>query len=160
MSDISVLGDYRTRPEALVDPPRRDVVMEESVARLRGLRKFSAETSLNKHKHPPLSGQRHGTIVDGKFIEDNSSHAKTFFRRRTKIKEEDRQAAEISISHDGEYAIAVCMALNEEASEARGEPAIIDDGTGPPLHEPEWADEGFLDPVEGQEKGDHQHDED
>lgn len=68
------------------------------------------------------------------------------FIRQARIKEEDRQVAELSISHDGEYAVAVCMALDEprEETEGKSEP-IIDDGTGEPIHEPVWGDKGFLD---------------
>jgi len=62
-------------------------------------------------------------------------------RRRLLIKEEDKQLADLSISHDGEYAIAVCMAL-DEASDEHPDP-VIDHGIGKPIHEPEWGDLGF-----------------
>ncbi len=64
--------------------------------------------------------------------------------RRRLVQEEDRQIAELSISHDGPYVIAVCMALDEEATDYRSVAPIVDDGSGEPVHEPSWGDKGWL----------------
>ena len=62
------------------------------------------------------------------------------------MKEDERQSAEVSISHDGDHAIAVCMALDEAPEEMEeGTEILDDDGSGEPIHEPVWADVGFLD---------------
>ena len=68
-----------------------------------------------------------------------------FFKRRAKIADEDRQYAELSITHDGEYATAVCLACVEDVENRKQKPPFIDYGSGDPLHEPEWGDEGFFD---------------
>lgn len=62
------------------------------------------------------------------------------------MKEEERQTAELNISHDGDYAVAVCLALDEASKEKEGDgEPIVDDGSGEPIHEPIWGDRGFLD---------------
>lgn len=62
------------------------------------------------------------------------------------MREDERQIAEISISHDGDYAIAVCMALDEAPKDMEEDTEFIDDdGSGEPIHEPVWGDVGFLD---------------
>ena len=66
------------------------------------------------------------------------------YYRRSRVKESDRQIAEINISHDGDYAIAVCMAFDPPDSSVQ-EKTIVDSGEGLPLHEPQWGDEGWLD---------------
>ena len=79
-----------------------------------------------------------------------SSHAQgsRFFVRKARIKDDEQQIAEISISHDDDYAVAVCMALDEKVNSRHcseeSSPCTIDDGSGEPLHEPEWGDSGYL----------------
>ena len=63
------------------------------------------------------------------------------FLRQLLVKEEDKRLADVSISHDGEYATAVCLALDEEIEEVL-EP-VVDFGDSDPLHEPRWGDRGF-----------------
>ena len=73
---------------------------------------------------------------------------KEIYRRRRLIRDEERQEADLSISHDGEYAFAVCLALNEEVdSIGHEDKPVLDDGSGPPIHEPEYGDTGFEDEV-------------
>ena len=88
-----------------------------------------------------------GQIVNGQFnIQTTSPHGTggRFFIRKARVKEEDQQIAEISISHDNEYAVAVCMALAEDSHSGDRPRWILDDGLGEPLHEPEWGDSGYL----------------
>ena len=69
---------------------------------------------------------------------------KEIFRRRRLILDEERQEADLSISHDGDYAIAVCLALDEEVDSIGHEnKPVLDDGKGEPIHEPEYGDAGF-----------------
>jgi len=147
MSDISITATQGEKAAILIDPPRHDIVIEEGVARFRGLRGLSGDTA----QTPEISPSQHyyGELLGGKFIESKERTARKFFKRRARIADEDRQLADLSISHDGEYAIAVCIALDEEVDKAQGRPVIIDDGSGDPLHEPEWADEGWFTPTDG-----------
>lgn len=129
--------------------------MDKRVATLRGLRGYSKDTEHidNTLLHPKAC---YGGILNGTFVETKDPNAERFFIRRAKIADEDRQLADVSISHDGKYAMAVCIALDEAFHPDQEKPAIIDDGTGEPLHEPEWADEGWFSPRENEvEDADH-----
>lgn len=121
--------------------------MEEGVARLRGLRGFNRDET----QTPPMvvSQYSYGKLLGDNFVESKDHGAQKFFKRRARIANEDRQLAQLSISHDGGYATAVCIALDEEVDIAHRKPMIIDDGSGDPLHEPEWADEGWFSPPDG-----------
>lgn len=51
---------------------------------------------------------------------------------------------DISISHEDDYAVAVCLALSELTEDPVAETeAIIDHGSGEAIHEPELGDRGF-----------------
>ena len=135
-----------TKPRMLIDPPRRIVKMDIETAIARGLR----ETVLNQKDRKVLTvgtlSKADGTASEGDTMRTRppSSRQSTLrhsIDRRHLVKEEDKQLADLSISHDGDYAIAVCMALDEGIDE-HTEPCI-DDGTGEAIHEPEWGDEGF-----------------
>lgn len=157
MTDISIIKSQNKKPLLLVDPPRRYVLMNEEVTKSRGLQGLSTEFGSAikmQSRHgtgimPTLSAQYYGDIVDGEFLESKDRNATTFFRRRAKVAMEDRQVAELSISHDGEYAMAVCIASDDSTLDPEEKPFIIDDGSGDPIHEPEWADEGWFDPTTG-----------
>lgn len=104
------------------------------MAALRGLRGFSKKSKeLFK-----------GPLDDDAMQEAKQTTAGTFTRRR-KVKMTERQVAEINISHDGDYAVAVCMALDSPGFNPEGR-LIVDHGIGEAIHEPEWGDEGWLDP--------------
>ena len=122
---FSIEDAQSLQTKALIDPPSDSILMSERVAWMRGLRGFGPRSKM-------LSG---GAVVqrDGQY----------YYRRRSKIKESERQMAGVSISHDGVYAVAMCMASTEQVSEARGG-TIIDDGEGPRMHEPSWGDEGWF----------------
>ena len=62
--------------------------------------------------------------------------------RKLLVTEKERQTVDISISHDGDYAIAICLAV-DDVQEQDLEP-ITDKGIGDAIHEPEWRDRGFL----------------
>ena len=128
-----------TKPQILVDPPPRYVYISRDLARARGLRGHN-----NGSAAVAKSESEDEESALGQFMLEKGNHGEKFFRRRAKIAPEDRQYADLSISHDGEYATAVCMALDEGAAVSESQAEIIDDGTGPPLHEPEWGDNGFL----------------
>ena len=132
------------KPSLLVDPPRDVVLVHEDIARHRGLCGFNDFTEFLERKlaHDTCY---YGRIVNGIFVEGRTGDEEKFFKRRAKIADEDRQCAELSITHDGEYAMAVCMACVEGGDSKQQKPPIVDDGSGDPLHEPEWGDEGFFD---------------
>lgn len=137
MNEVSVLR-WGPKVKILIDPPCATITMDALVASLRGLR--NARPSRTARIESNASERPIGDLSDGKSVDSGS-----IYRRRALIKEEDRQVAEGSISHDGHFAIATCIALNEHGElidEKRK--AIIDDGSGDPVHEPIWADEGFL----------------
>ena len=129
-----------TKPVALIDPVCDTIIMSEDVATLRQLKRFG-----HRYQKSVVSGTVDGIKttrrLDEYVTEDVGGARQT--TRRSRVKPTDRQVAELSISHDGPYAVAVCMALDTEIS--RTPDRIVDDGTGEPKHEPEWGDEGWLD---------------
>ncbi|MCJ1284491.1 hypothetical protein MMC26_003823 [Xylographa opegraphella] len=138
-------GEYRgtIKPIVLISPPTRLVIMNTLTAEKRGLKDVASErnqaASSRALTEVPL---RIRTLAQnlGFRIEE------PLFLRQVMIKEEDKRLADVSISHDGEYATAVCLALDEEIEEVL-EP-LADFGDGDPLHEPQWGDRGFGEAVE------------
>lgn len=132
--DISILSHgaidsdrRRIDYNALVDPPTRTIQMDRRTAQFRGLAALAAPAGIRTR------------ASDGQLR-----------MRRALVKEENRQVARLSISHDGGYAVAVCMAFNDERDEGPAvEEPIVDDGEGDALHQPIWGDEGFIAPVAG-----------
>ncbi|KAL8775272.1 MAG: hypothetical protein Q9209_000279 [Squamulea sp. 1 TL-2023] len=140
LKDISILRcDPNGRVHALIAPERTiEVVMDPEVATKRGL--FEAQA--------PNAGV-YGQVANGRFAQNTKTVFRhdldsRFFVRKAKIQYEDQQVAEVSISHDNDYAVAVCMAYNEKTDSRDPVKCIIDDGSGEPLHEPEWGDSGYL----------------
>ena len=111
---------------AFIDPPTDTILMDERVAKLRGLKGFSDDCKLHN------KGTTH--------IEQGN----VYYMRRAKVCESAIERLEISISHDGDYATAVCIALHKPSS-LDSKKRSIDAGDGPPLHEPDWGDEGWFD---------------
>lgn len=146
MNEISVIQPERdpnsSKPLVLIDPPSKAIMMDARVASLRGLRETKYEimdrSCLLKIKNPVRNSadQQLPNLMD---------YSGVIYKRRALVKEGDRQMAEGNISHDSEYAVAVCMAFDEKfkSSNENIDP-IFDDGSGKPLHEPAWGDEGFL----------------
>ncbi|KAL9613615.1 MAG: hypothetical protein Q9167_001843 [Letrouitia subvulpina] len=131
-SDISIVVRDGNRPWALIRPATRNVLMDKEVAKARGLGEFLIlpnQEPVTDREIQPGEGRQN----DSKYIE-----------RRLYAKEEDYQVAELSISHDADYAVAVCMALDQPREDVGPAEPIIDNGLGEPIHEPSWGDRGFI----------------
>ncbi|KAL8754244.1 MAG: hypothetical protein Q9199_004488 [Rusavskia elegans] len=140
LKDISIVQcNSHGRVHALIAPEHAtDIVMSPEVATKRGLSEAQS----------PGAGTL-GQVVNGLFVSNTQTASRheldsRFFLRKAKIRDEEQQIAEISISHDNEYAVAVCMSLAEDSHSRDRPQCIIDDGLGEPLHEPEWGDSGYL----------------
>ncbi|MCJ1403970.1 hypothetical protein MMC11_007193 [Xylographa trunciseda] len=126
------------KPIILISPPTRLVVMNTLTASKRGLKGAVSEENQASSSHvlsevtPKMRtfARKIGFPTD-----------EPLFVRHLSVKEEDKRLADVSISHDGGYATAVCLALDEEIEEIL-EP-LVDSGDGEPLHEPKWGDRGF-----------------
>ena len=141
-SSSSTGADGAQKLVALVDPPCDRIEMHCRVAPQRGLRGFVFK-NYGLHKGSLMTrDELHKAQGSGRLGEDRTAH----YYRRCRVKESDRQVAEINISHDGDYAIAVCMAFDPLDSTVQ-QKTIVDYGEGLPLHEPQWGDEGWLDLV-------------
>ncbi len=150
MQDISIVhqrsiqaSNTITQLVALIDPVCDTIDMDERVASERKLRGFGPR-SHGLHKGALLGDADNSENVhvqDKKLIKKAQS-----FHRRAKVRSSDRQVARINISHDGDYAVAVCMAFDPPGMKIE-EKRIVDDGRGPPKHEPQWGDEGWFDVV-------------
>ena len=126
---------------ALIDPPSDRISMSPSVATQRGLRGFVSKSyGLHKEALMTRDEPRKERPSQKESDRDKGDH----YHRGSRVRDSDRQVAEINISHDGDYAIAVCMAFDPSESTFK-QKTIIDKGEGLPLHEPEWGDEGWFD---------------
>lgn len=133
---VSILRCW-PKPRILIDPPSATITMDARVASLRGLRNL--RLSRIGRTEPKASESLTGDLSD-----DTLVGSKTIYQRNALVKEEDRQVAEGSISHDGDFAVATCMALNETRDHSdKSISTIVDDGSGDPIHDPFWGDEGF-----------------
>lgn len=129
---------------ALIDPPSDRIEMVRSVASSRELRGFGRQNR-GLHKGALMSkDELHKEEQDEKDEKDGQVPREAHYYRRSRVKDSDRQVAEINISHDGDYAVATCMAFDPPV-ETTPERTIVDNGKGLPLHEPQWGDEGWLD---------------
>ncbi|KAL8809861.1 MAG: hypothetical protein Q9200_003044 [Gallowayella weberi] len=152
LRDISIVqANSNNKVQALVAPIRTvEIVMDPIVAQQRGI----------KEARSPHLGVE-GMVIGGQFfksvrIESSEEVGSMYFIRRAKIKDDERQVAEISISHDDDYAVAVCMALDERTDVKESIKHIVDDGSGEPLHEPDWGDIGWLEDRDSTDTGDRQ----
>lgn len=137
INQVSVLR-WGPKVKVLIDPPSAIVTMDARVAWLRGLRnsrlRWEREIESNASESPTGDLSDRASVDLGKI-----------YSRYLRVKEEDRQVAEGSISHDGQFAVAICMALNENSEHSEQKiSSIIDDGSGYPNYEPIWGDKGFL----------------
>lgn len=138
MQDISILAietpesrktandNKSLKPFALIEPIRNVVRMDERVAALRGLRGYS---------------RRSLGLPKSKFFTDSITKTR-YVERRHNAHGSERQVADISITHEHEMAFAVCTALNQVDPDSEVK-AITDEGATPPIHQPEWGDEGW-----------------
>lgn len=149
MREISVLPHSENeklvpgKPQVLIDPPRREILMNSRVASLRGLR----HTKANWKEECMSQGLRASiaSLADGSSSGSMNHTVEKLYKRRALVEEQDRQVVEGSISHHGDYAVAVCMAVDEKPStDQESTEPIFDDGSGEPIHEPQWGDKGFL----------------
>ena len=146
MNEISVVKAERdpngSKPQVLIDPPSQTIIMDARVALLRGLRETRYERMernciLKRKDSVRTSFEQH--------LPHLSNDPEAIYKRRALVKEGDRQIAEGNISHDSEYAVAVCMAFDPEfKSDVMNIEPVFDDGSGEPLHEPAWGDIGFF----------------
>lgn len=161
MNEISVVKAERdpngSKPQVLIDPPSQTIMMDARVALLRGLR----ETRYERMERNCLLKKKDSVQIS---IDQRLPHLRNqpevIYRRRALVKEGDRQIAEGNISHDSEYAVAVCMSFDQKfniddknictafhqefKSDDENIEHVFDDGSGEPLHEPAWGDTGFL----------------
>lgn len=140
VSGVSTAGAQKLI--ALIDPPGSRIEMVPRVATLRGLRGFVFK-SRGLHKVSLMTRDELRAGLQG--LEGFEVHSGVHYYRGSRVKESDRQVAEINISHDGDYAIAVCMAFDPPPESMVQEQTIVDKGMGLSLHEPQWGDEGWLD---------------
>ena len=123
---------------ALIDPPCNTILMDERVAKLRAIRGFGPRSQRMT---------KEATVTESGTRPKEQSQGQLYYARRSKVRESERQIADVNISHDGDYAIAVSLAVDEPLSQAKGA-IICDDGEGLPKHEPHWGDEGWFVPEE------------
>ena len=142
-SSSSTGTDGAQKLVALIDPPCDRIEMHRRVATRRGLRGFVFK---NYGLHKGALMTRDELRKEAQDLENSKVDKGVHYYRRSRVKESDRQIAEINISHDGDYAIAVCIAFDPPDSIVQ-EKTIVDNGEGLPLHEPQWGDEGWLDLV-------------
>lgn len=134
---------------ALIDPPTHTILIDEDVAKIRALRGFGPRSQglqkgalLTRREHDMTFSSKTRGAEPLKRAETAKGQAK-YLQRRAKVKESERQIAEVSISHDGDIAVAVCMALDQSEPEKTTE-FIVDDGRTLPTHEAQWGDEGWF----------------
>ena len=146
LKDVSILPALSLKPSdqleseqnlkvhAIVHPVSKTISMSRQIAKARGL--FALLES----------GLEPGTKLRilAKFRKMDLDDSNTLIERSKRIRQEDSQIAELSISHDGNYATAVCIALDEDTTGAVDTEPITDGGLGEPIHEPEWGDRGWL----------------
>ncbi|KAL8940562.1 MAG: hypothetical protein Q9216_002750 [Gyalolechia sp. 2 TL-2023] len=139
----SELSTNSRKVYALITPETTTkVVMQSQVAKSRGLLETQSRFSYV-----------YGDVAGSQFVkmaEPNNDNVLTaesgrkLWVRGLRAQDEEQQIAEINISHDHDYAVAVCMALDEKTTPRGSVDYIVDDGSGEPIHEPEWGDEGWL----------------
>ena len=121
-------------PIAVISPARRYIVMDETVARERGLDLTARAPAPENRVHYRAHCNRLG-------LPEGLANSARLYRRAARTLENDKQEARISISHDGHYATAVCIAVPLEQPK---HPRItIDMGMGPPMHRPLDSDRGY-----------------
>ncbi|MCJ1387331.1 hypothetical protein MMC18_000173 [Xylographa bjoerkii] len=135
-SDVQYRGTVK--PIILISPPTRLVIMNTLTAAKRGLKGVASENDQAVSSNIPTElSQKMRALAQNIGFPVNEP----LFLRQLLVREEDKRLADVSISHDGEYATAVCLAMDEEMEEIL-EP-IVDSGNGEPMHEPKWGDRGF-----------------
>ena len=139
----------KIKPVALIDPPTNTILMDDRVANLRALRGFAfgsqhlrKDELMRQQEREKVQSLRSVTRDSGERFQVGSMGG-DYIERRARVDESERRVAEISISHDGDAAVAVCMAFDQSFPERKMED-IFDDGSSLPFHEPQWGDEGWF----------------
>ncbi|MCJ1409648.1 hypothetical protein MMC19_003730 [Ptychographa xylographoides] len=127
-----------SKPWILIDPPKRPVVMDGTIANRRGLGAAIASFRRERTSFAPNS-EFPSSTTSPEYTK--TSHGDELYTRQHLVEEDERRRADLSISHDGRYATAVCIALDETFAENLQ--PILDNGEGAPIHEPIWGDMGF-----------------
>ena len=110
----------------LIDPPPSLIRMTIPVAEARGLKK--AQSIADRKRLILHSGLQEVDVPDW--------HSPDYVYTQRRVQPEDRQVADLSISHEADYAMAVVQTLNEPFSVEKldGFPVFVDDGSGEPRH--------------------------
>ena len=144
-SNLSKQSAPSGKPIALINPLSRMVLMSREVARKRGLRQEQKGYSFPNSEAGATSGwARWGDSpqLATQVPKQQALTRKEKVRSRNLlVSDKERQTADISISHDTDYAVAVCMAVDD--LEEQDLEAVVDEGLGNAIHEPQWGDEGF-----------------
>ena len=116
MPAIAVVIKTRPRPDdiyALVDPPTQIVVIEGSLAQGRGLRAFIEKRQKECHPDVRFGPWLFDTTHNREFKRTRHGGGTRFLIIRFKIASSERQTAKLSTNHDGDYAVAVCIAADQ-----------------------------------------------
>ena len=153
---------------AVIDYPRPWVLMSPEVAMQRGLRKAykvderqdpdaaqrEPRITVVKGRRLRLAGAAHviyGTVCDGQFKRAKSGNKYLIRRQMRSDKAITQEIAQVSLSHDGPYASAICLASPTHewfpSQEDSFKNVIVDDGKGEALHEPQHGDRGWVNQV-------------
>ena len=114
-------------PTAIISPTKRYILMNEDVAKQRGL-----DRSLSKNNEKDR--QHFRSYCEQAGLSTHYADSAKIYRRSALYDDNDIQEARISISHDGSLAAAVCIAV--DAGEHSYPQITIDTGAGPPMHRP------------------------
>ena len=133
--------------------------MSREVAQLRGLGKDKSQIPTSKHPSASVGDWARWTDDSIPLLPTPPLPAfgpgirrpqHTFPHTSTRfivLNPSSRQTVDISISHEDDYAVAVCLAPTESTEDtARGDTELevmVDQGIGEAIHEPEWGDRGF-----------------
>ena len=152
MPQISIIKRHdHPRPIMLIDPPNVLVCMSAEVARKRDINTNLAEQKIDAEKlqHWQKRGEVRKPFQDikapkeerereeGELEEDKEQQ---IYWRYRKVDMEQRQEANVTISHDGEYAFAAVQVLDEPYPQANQPMIIEDNGEGRAIHEPQYGD--------------------
>lgn len=130
-------------PECLIAPAARRVQLSREVAALRGL--GQAQSSEGALPREDINLIPEETRVDRAYVGIPAARPPTDRGRDVFYRWYDApvaafQSANLSISHDGDYAIAVVQALDQDVAEEP--PDLVDDGEHAPIHVPARGDKG------------------
>lgn len=133
-----IAGWATTKPLAIIEPPVGVVLMNEATAFKRGLFGFHTEAMgiINKKEVSPIPTSKYSAL--------HASHPELqggLWERKRRALLGECRFADVSISHEGDYAVAICQALDEHLDLEKD--FVVDWGDGPPIHEPEHGDRDF-----------------